>query len=68
MEKTQVELLAKEAGLEKRAKTVIWSGRIESLISFAERVAQEEAKDCEEIVRPISPAIADLIRFKHGLS
>ena len=46
MEKTQVELLAQEAGLEKRAKTVIWTGRIESLISFAERVAQEEAKDC----------------------
>lgn len=68
MTREDVEALAQKAGLENRAKTVVWSGRIESLIRFAELVAQEEAKDCAAIASPISLGIADLIRFKHGLS
>jgi len=68
MDRAHVEALAKKAGLENRTKTVVWSGRIESLIKFANLVAKEEAENCAEIADPIAPwGVADLIRFKHGL-
>jgi hypothetical protein len=69
MDRTHVESLAKKAGLENRTKTVVWSGRIESLIKFADLVAKEEAENCAAIADPVAPSgVADLIRFRYGLS